>query len=416
MATKNIITPVLKFWGFERHPFDDLVLRDGDLDLFIDREKELRRLQNALSNSLSGVFGLQGVGKSSVLNKLEAWAVNEGYAVAVVQMSGTSENLLYREILAAILRQVQGRKVKVETKPKVNADQELKRLESSIKFTISLEAGGKLGAADTGVSAGGKQRVERELKQYTEDSAITAIADIARRAKEPLIVMIDNLERAKYLVNDKDGYFRYVTKFAQVVDSEFSQLGVPFLVSLDQSFYDRINGFLPGPEEAFSFFFGQLVEIRAFPPAELFKIINRRLNYRKWSGTVDEFINRDAFWALMIATNGHPRRAFAVLREAMEQVAAADGKKKLTLSLIREACKECEEKQDETVMRIFQFLITKGPHSSSDEAFTKAVGIGRAQLRERLADLQEMGLIGVTEGASGTTKKDLYYVDDLDPA
>jgi hypothetical protein len=37
MAAKTIITPVLKFWGFERHPFDDLVLRGDGLDLFIDR-------------------------------------------------------------------------------------------------------------------------------------------------------------------------------------------------------------------------------------------------------------------------------------------------------------------------------------------------------------------------------------------
>jgi len=44
------------------------------------------------------------------------------------------------------------------------------------------------------------------------------------------------------------------------------------------------------------------------------EIIHRRLNYCKWSGPVDEAINRDAFWALMTAANGHPRRAFAVLR------------------------------------------------------------------------------------------------------
>jgi hypothetical protein len=51
MAAKTIITPVLKFWGFERHPFDDLVLRGDELDLFIDRKVELRRLQNSLSHS-----------------------------------------------------------------------------------------------------------------------------------------------------------------------------------------------------------------------------------------------------------------------------------------------------------------------------------------------------------------------------
>ena len=70
MAAKTIITPVLKFWGFERHPFDDLVLRGDELELLIDRKVELRRLQNSLSHSLCGVFGTQGVGKSSMLNRL----------------------------------------------------------------------------------------------------------------------------------------------------------------------------------------------------------------------------------------------------------------------------------------------------------------------------------------------------------
>ena len=35
---KTIITPVLKYWGFEQHPFDDLVLRGEELELFIDRK------------------------------------------------------------------------------------------------------------------------------------------------------------------------------------------------------------------------------------------------------------------------------------------------------------------------------------------------------------------------------------------
>jgi hypothetical protein len=53
MAAKTIITPVLKLWDFERHPFDDLVLRDDELDLFIDRKVELRWLQNSLSHPAS---------------------------------------------------------------------------------------------------------------------------------------------------------------------------------------------------------------------------------------------------------------------------------------------------------------------------------------------------------------------------
>jgi hypothetical protein len=417
MATKTIITPVLKFWGFERHPFDDLVLRDNDLDLFVDRKTELRRLQNALSNALCGVFGAQGVGKSSVLNKLATLTLKEGYAVASVQMTGTSENLLYREILAAILREIKAGNIRVAAKLGLKVDQELERVQNSIKYTSSVEAAGEVGwkaLLNLAVKTGIKKQEERELAQHTEDTAVALIRNIAQQKKEPFAVVIDNLERAKFLLNNEDAYFRFVTKFAQTIDTTFSELGVPFVVSLDQSFADRIDGQLPGAEEAYSFSFGQLVEIRVFPPGDLFKIINRRLGYRKWPGTVDDFIDRDAFWALMIATGGHPRRAFAVLREAMELIADKNVKKKIRLEHMRTAIGECGEKLVETDIRIFQFLATKGPHSSSDDALMKAVGIGRTPLLKRLVELQKKSLLSVTQEISGSAKKDVYFVDNLD--
>jgi hypothetical protein len=185
---------------------------------------------------------------------------------------------------------------------------------------------------------------------------------------------------------------------------------------LDQSFPDRIDGYLPGAEEAYSFSFGQLVEIGVFPPGDFFKIVNRRLSHRGWPGKVDDFIEREAFWALMIATGGHPRRAFAVLREVMELIASENGAKKIRLNQIRAAIDGCGEKLIETDMQIFRFLAVNGPRSSSDDAFMKAVGIGRAQLRTRLTELQKKALLSVTEETSGSAKKDVYSLDRLDPS
>lgn len=65
------ITPVMEFWGFKQHPFDDFSLPAEDIDLFVGRKQEIRRLQNALSNTLCGVYGSQGIGKSSALVKLK---------------------------------------------------------------------------------------------------------------------------------------------------------------------------------------------------------------------------------------------------------------------------------------------------------------------------------------------------------
>jgi archaellum biogenesis ATPase FlaH len=410
---------VLKFWGFERHPFDDLVLRGDELDLFIDRKVELRRLQNSLSHSLCGVFGSQGVGKSSVLNRLVVLTLKEGYAVAMVQMTGTSENLLYREILAAILREIKAGNVKVAAKLGLKADQELERVQSSIKYTSAVEASGEAGwkaLLNLAVKTGIRKQAEREVAKHTEDSAVELIRDIAQHKKEPFVVVIDNLERAKYMLNSEEAYFRFITKFAQTVDTTFAVLGVPFVVSLDQSFPDRIDGYLPGAEEAYSFSFGQLVEIGVFPPGDFFKIVNRRLSHRGWPGKVDDFIEREAFWALMIATGGHPRRAFAVLREVMELIASENGAKKIRLNQIRAAIDGCGEKLIETDMQIFRFLAVNGPRSSSDDAFMKAVGIGRAQLRTRLTELQKKALLIVTEETSGSAKKDVYSLDKLDPS
>ncbi len=419
MAAKTIITPVLKFWGFERHPFDDRVLRGDELDLFIDRKVELRRLQNSLSHSLCGVFGTQGVGKSSVLNRLVTLTLKEGYAVATVQMTGTSENLIYREILAAILRGIKAGNVKVAAKLGLKVDQELERVQSSIKYTSSVEASGEAGwkaLLNLAVKTGIKKQAEREAAKHTEDTALELIRDIARHKKEPFVVVVDNLERAKYMLNSEEAYFRFITKFAQTVDTTFAELGVPFVVSLDQSFPDRIDGYLPGAEEAYSFSFGQLVEIGVFPPGDFFKIVNRRLSHRGWPGKVDDFIEQEAFWALMLATGGHPRRAFAVLREVMELIASENGAKKIRLKQIRAAIDGCGEKLTDTDMQIFRFLAVNGPHSSSDDAFMKTAGIGRAQLRTRLAELQKKALLIVTEETSGSAKKDVYSLDRLDPS
>ncbi len=47
MSSKTIITPVLKFWGFKRHPFGGQVLRGQDLELFVDRETEVRQMRSS---------------------------------------------------------------------------------------------------------------------------------------------------------------------------------------------------------------------------------------------------------------------------------------------------------------------------------------------------------------------------------
>jgi hypothetical protein len=105
-----------------------------------------------------------------------------------------------------------------------------------------------------------------------------------------------------------------------------------------------------------------------------------------------------------------------VLRVVMELIASENGAKKIRLKQIRAAIDGCGEKLTDTDMQIFRFLAVNGPHSSSDDPFMKAAGIGRAQLRTRLAELQKKALLIVTEETSGSAKKDVYSLDKLDPS
>ena len=174
-------------------------------------------MQNALSHPLCGVFGAQGVGKSSVLNKLVQLTLKDGHAVVTVQMMGTSENLLYREILAAVLREILAENIILSAKLKLKADQELERVQNSIKYISSVEAAGEVGwkaLLNLAVKTGIKKQEEHELAKHTEETAVEMIQGIARNAKDPFVVVIDNLERAKYILNNKDAYFRFITKFS----------------------------------------------------------------------------------------------------------------------------------------------------------------------------------------------------------
>ncbi|MEN8254920.1 MAG: hypothetical protein ABFR33_05560 [Verrucomicrobiota bacterium] len=75
--------------------------------------------------------------------------------------------------------------------------------------------------------------------------------------------------------------------------------------------------------------------------------------------------------------------------------------------------KQSGEKLNEKDVLIFRFLEANGSHSPSDVDFTKAVGLSREQLRRRLAELHERGLLGAAEETSGKTKKSVYFTEGL---
>ena len=298
----RIITPVLKYWGFRKHPFDDNILKGQSLNLFVDREDELHRLHNALSNRLTGIYGSQGVGKSSFLRKFEEVLENNSLAVAYVHLTGTTEKALYREILATILRCHTNGKIKTYRKIKLDSKRELERVEFSIRIARESE----IGAAAV-VKGGYKELKEKQADPHTEESARLLIKDIIANTRTAFVVIVDDLERMKHFLENDEAYFRFITAFARTVDESFSDESIAFIVSLDRHFVGRIGLESPGKQGTVSFSFGELVELLSFQPQQLLELIRKRLNDRKWTKTLNDFISIDAFWVLITATGGHPR-------------------------------------------------------------------------------------------------------------
>jgi len=408
MEKPRIKTPVLEYWGFKKHPFDDYILRDKRLSLFVNREDELHQLHNSLSNRLTGVYGSQGVGKSSFLRKFEQILRKSGLSVAYVHLTGTTERALYREILAAILTcHIEG-SIKTLKKLKLNSKRELDRVEFSIRLTRESELG-----AEAVLKGSIKESTEKSIEPHTEESARALTRDIINNTKTAFVIIVDDLERMKHFMEDDAAYFRFISSFARTVDESFSDESVAFVVSLDEDFVSRLAPDFSNVQGAISFSFGELQELRCFEPQQLVELIKKRLEEVKWSKSLTEFITNDAFWTLLITTGGHARRSLAVLRAAMEYVERNKKQKKLDTECVRAGMATRGEIIDDKDLTIVQFLTEFGPHSASDEDFQKSVGLTRKRLSEHLKTLSEQIGLKITKAATGTTTKDLFSLPEI---
>jgi len=403
----NIITPVLKYWGLREHPFEDYVLKGETLRLFTGRDYELNKLVNALTNRLNGLYGARGVGKSSFLHKFEKTVIQDGLPVVYVSMSGITEKALYREILAELLKAIQKEQIKINRKYKVNAKDELERLENSIKETNESEVGGQL------VFKGGKKEAkEKSLRIHDEESAVKLIHNIINNSQTAFVVIVDDLERVEHIIDNDNAYVRFISGVARTIDESFSRQGIAFVVSLDEKFAEKVKQDLHNGEGAFSF--GTLVGLPSFNPQETIKLIGVRLRDKKWSKNIAEFIDEDAFWLLMLSTSGHPRKMFALLRNSMEYVEFKKKKLKLDLEIIKHNLDEPTKDYDDKDLEILKYLSDKGAASASDIAFQRKVGLSRKPLAERLKTLKDKLQLNCNKQAIGNTVKDIYSLPTVE--
>ena len=193
----------------------------------------------------------------------------------------------------------------------------------------------------------------------------------------------------------------------------FAREGICFVASLDTAFVQRIRRDALDAHDATSFSFGELVHIPSFSPDELVALINRRLNHRARGKSVKKFITEDAFWMLVLATSGHPRRALAVLRSAMEFVEANERERIIDQEALAAGLAKRDEKIHESHAAILRYLSDAGPSSPSDKEFQKAAGLTRVPLQKRVDALEQRISLIKEEKKVGRTSKKLYSLPEV---
>lgn len=402
MNQPTIITPVIKYWGCKEHPFADYILDNQALDLFVNRDQEIHRLHNCLTNRLTGVAGTPGVGKSSFLRKFKSELQNI-YPVAYVEMAGKSEKLLFRETLKAILDLM--RKKKIKTTRKVNINLEFERLKNSFQLTRQSEFGasalmlGKISETKT-----------QNIKAHDEQTALTLIQRIIQGTKTPFVVIIDDMERIKFLLENDAAYFRFIVAFSRTVHEGLNHPGVSFIISLDDNFAKRVGNYdNPTIEDDNTLSFGALIQIKNFPPKHLLQIIKTRLIKYKWGGDLDKFITEKAFWLLQHISGGHARRALSALRSAMEYVEFNHLECQITTDAIIRGITEMRGRNvDLKQVPIIDYLLDNGPTSPSDKDLINAVGLSRPSLQKQMKVLHKQLGLEVTSDETDAKAKKLY--------
>lgn len=407
MKSLKIISPVLKYWRFDENPFEDSILKDEYLKMFIDREDELHQLHNSISGRIAAVYGKSGVGKSSFLRKFESLIVKDQITPVYVALTGTTEKALYREILAEILRQHLAGTIGIKTALRLNAKKELERLEYSIKIARESEF-----SESAVVKSGLKEKSEKHALPHSEDSAMHLICQIIEYTRTPFIVIIDDLERVKHLIIDEGSYLRFITGFIKTVDEAFSSRSVFFIISLDEKFA-RILGEGRGDDYA-TFSFNEMIAIGNFEPQQLIEFIKTRLTFCNWKKNLAHFIAPEAFWTLYASSFGHPRASLYTLRRAMEYVEKNQKPRCIDSKTVRESIQTRGTFSNEKDRRIIAFLYQNGPSSSRDVNFQDYVSLKRKQLHNRLKYLSHLIGLREAEEKTGNTIRFTYSLPQVE--
>ncbi len=416
-----IPSKTLRFWGFERHPFADNILKDDLLKLFIDRKAELSDVEDALGYSrVVGVYGTLGVGKSSFLQKLRQILCSDGYPVAYIHLSADSEGTFYRELLAELLVLLNNKNLKLKPKSDVKLRDEAIRLYAS----VSQSRGANFGAKLLGILGGNfTENKTKRIAAHDEVSSRGSICKIFNRLNVPLVVIFDDFEKLRYESNGATrDYFLILSRFIATLEEQFNHEEVSFVVSMDTLVENHIaRNRKEGGEFAFSL--NSLCKLPNLKIKDLHDFIRVRLRTYKWKGGVSAFLTEEAFLALSLASSNHPRRAVRILAKAMKAVSDDENKsqRRIDFKSMCLGAKNAGCPLDDKDWIVLKYLREHGESSANDDRLREALGYATpkrsdgysASVDRRLRSIATQLRLEFEEVPSGKTKKNVLNSPEL---
>ena len=401
-------TPVVKYWNLQKDPFKDKALSGSRLSLFVARDKEIADLLDGIDNSLIGVFGSLGIGKTSFLNKSYDVLKAEGNCnVIYIDLGDCMSQNIYSALLKELLTEVKNDNIRIK-KGTITVNDELERLESKIIHSSTIAGG-----ASTIIKAEVTDGKTIEVSQHTEESSKLLVRSLLEAVESRLVILIDDIERIKYVLADQElSYLKTVSAFTMTF-KELSNELVSIVVSLDDHFANLINNERSKGSGAFSFSFGELIELQNFMPIDIKNIIQIRLTDAGWKKQIEDFIGVDTFLLLCAATGGHPRKVFKVLRESMRYISRNDQSTKIDNNILLCGLKQAKYFLDEIDISIVIYLKENGAVSPSDKNFQNIIGLSRTTLADRLKSLQSLIGLEVTKVDQISGRQE-YSLPDLD--
>lgn len=352
-----------------------------------------------------------GVGKSSFLNMLAERMSKRGHAVCYVTLTSNSAGTIFREFLAELLVMCQQKQLKRSNPHKVNLRKEAKRLYAGL--TEGIQAGIEAKLLGSGFSLQGTK--SKSTIPHTEGTAIGTIGKLLDGLEQQLDVILDDFEKLKYQDSERiKDYVSELTGFLKTLHDKLHRPEVTYIVTLDNWFKkareaSRKDGgeFGSGIEKPY-----RLDNLKREDAVEFIKV---RIETSGWAHSISDFMTLEAFWALSIVSENHPRRLVLLLGEAMEAVFLNKDECKIQLTHIQDAAEEMELKFDKRQWALLEYFEKGGRTSPSNEQLMRHLGVQSWDTVKRTIDALDQAIgLRKEEEQEGRKRTTYYSVIPLD--